>query len=157
MASANYTTGSKEVFDGTIAFLTDTLKVMLVGSGYTFSKDHLVVDAAGANDPVDEEISVTGYTGGWGGAGRKTIGTKTVTAQLAAGSPANSVVFNCANITWTALGAGATIEGAILIKEGGANDTTSRLISYGDVSQATNGGDVTLDYHDTNGIFYITI
>jgi hypothetical protein len=51
------------------------------------------------------------------------------------------------DLVWTSLGVGATIAGAILIKEGGANDTTSRLICYWDVTDTpTNGGDITLDF-----------
>lgn len=156
MASTMHTTGAKELSDATINYGTDTLKVMLCNSTYVINRDDDVVDAAGASDPIDAEIAVSGYTGGWGGAGRKTIASKTVTVQKSGGSPANSVVFDCADITWTALGTGATIETAILIKEGGANDTTSRLIVSWDISQATNGGDITLSFHATNGAFRFT-
>lgn len=143
MASHFYTTGLKECLDGTIDLDTDTIKLMLVTASYTPDKDDLVVDAGGANDPIDHEIAVSGYTGGWGGSGRKTV-TVTISANLTD----DRVDIAISDQTWTALGAGATIAGAILIKEGGANDTTSRLLAYFDVTDtATNGGDITLDFN----------
>lgn len=143
MASFLYTTGLKEIVDNTIDIDNDTLKLMLVGSAYVANKDDLVVDAAGANDPVDEEINVTGYTPGWGNSGRKTV-----TVTLQANTTDDRVDIALDDQTWTALGTGATIAAAILIKEGGANDTTSRLIAYFDVTDTpTNGGDITLDFN----------
>lgn len=141
MASFFYTTGYREILDRTIDLAADTLKLMLVTSSYTPNRDDLVVDAGGANDPVDHELNVSGYTRGYGGAGRKTLGTKAFSTDLTN----DRVEFTCANFTWTALGSGQTIAAAILIKEGGANDTTSRLIAYFDVTDTpTNGGDITL-------------
>lgn len=142
MASFFYTTGLKECLDGTIDLDTNTIKLLLVTSSYTPNKDDLVVDAGGANDVVDHEINVTGYTRGWGGAGRKTA-TITISANLTN----DRVDIAIGDLTWTALGTGATIAGAVLVKEGGANDTTSRLIAYFDVTDTpTNGGDITLDF-----------
>lgn len=140
MASFFYTQGMKEMLDGTIDIDTNTLKIMLVKSGYVPAKADLVVDAGGANDAVDHELTVSGYTPGWGGAGRKTpavtMGTSTARVDIA-----------IADLTWTALAAGETIANVLLIKEGGANDTTSRLIACFDVTDtATNGGDITLDF-----------
>ena len=140
MASLLYNTAKKEIADGTIALLTDAIKVMLVTSAYVPDADDDVVDAAGA-DALAAEIAVTGYTGGWGGAGRKALASKAIAVDDAN----DRAEFDAADLTWTALGAGATIAAFILIKEGAANDTTSRLIAYFDVSDtATNGGDYTI-------------
>lgn len=138
-----YTTGLKECFDGTISLGSDTLKVMLVSSSYVPNKDNTVVDAGGANDPIDHEISVSGYANGWGGAGRKSFGT----VSFVANNTDDAVDIGVAtDLTWTALGAGATIAGAVLIKEGVSDDTTSRLIAYWPITPAvTNGGDFILD------------
>jgi hypothetical protein len=143
MASFWYNLGLKEVTDNTLDIDTDTLKVMLVTSGYVPDQDDDVVDAAGANDPIDHEISVTGYTPGWGNSGRKTPSIVVVENDTD-----NRVDIGIqSDLVWTSLGVGATIAGAILIKEGGANDTTSRLICYWDVTDTpTNGGDITLDF-----------
>ena len=153
MASLMHTTGAKEVSDTTIDYLANTIKVMLIDSTYVINRDTDVVDGGGASDPLDGEISVTGYTGGWGGAGRKTLASKTVVAKKSGDTPANTVVFDGADITWTALGTGTTIETCSVIKEGVANDTTSRMIASLDVSQVTNGSDVTLQFAATDGIF----
>jgi hypothetical protein len=150
MASLCYNTAAKEILDNTINLSSDTIKVMLVEVGYTANKDDDVVDAGGANDPVDHEISVTGYTAGWGGAGRKTLANKSFTVD---DTDDEAVFDNTVDLTWTSLGAGATIVAAIVIKEGGADDTTSRLIAYLELASSfpTNGGDFTLQF-DAEGI-----
>lgn len=149
MASFWYNKAVQEVLTGTIDLDTNTLKVMLVNSTYTPNKDNDVVDAGGGSDAADAEIVATNYTAGWGGAGRKTA-TISVTEQDA--NDRAVVIFS--DITWTALGGAAndTVVGAILIKEGGANDTTSRLIAYWDLTDtATNGGNFTLTMDATDG------
>lgn len=151
MASGAFNKGLSDIADGTIDLLTDTLKVILVTSTYTYDPDTLVVDAGGASDILDAEISVTGYTGGWGGGGRKTLTSKTVTAD----HTNNRAVFDAADPSaWTALGSGATIAAAVIVKEGGSNDTTSRPLAYLDITDTpTNGGDFTLIFAAT-GVFY---
>lgn len=150
MASILFNKAKEEILSGTIDLNADTLKLMLVDSTYTADPDTLVVDAAGASDIIDAEISVTGYTGGWGGAGRKTLTNKSFTND----SGTDRAIFDSTvDYTWSSLGAGATIVAAVLIKEGGSDDTTSRPIVYIDTNDvSTNGGDITLQL-DTNGIF----
>ena len=143
MPSFVYNTAAKEIADGTLNLLVDTIKVMLVTSSYVADRDNDVVDAGGANDPVDHEINVTGYTRGFGGAGRKTLASKTWTTD----KPNDRAEFDAADVTWTALGSGTTIAAAILIKEI-TNDASSRLIAYVDVTDtATNGGDITIQWN----------
>lgn len=153
MASILYNEAKKEILDGTLNLSSSTLKVMLVDSTYTPNADNDVVDAGGASDPIDAEIVATNYTGAWGGAGRKTLASKTFTAD----DTNDRGVFDAADVTWTSLGGATndTIVGAIVIKEGGANDTTSRLIAYIDTADiTTNGGDITIQWN-ASGIFYI--
>jgi len=140
-----YNTGSKELWDATIALLSNTIKVMLCTSVYTANRDDDVVDAGGASDPLDAELSGTGYTGGWGGAGRKTLASKTITVDKANDRSA----FDAADVVWTAINAGTAAQ-LLCIKEGGANDTTSRLISHHDTNfpVTTNGGDLTVAIAD---------
>lgn len=151
MPSFVYNKAAEELANGTIDLLTDTIKTMLVTSQYSPARTDLVVDAGGANDAVDAEINVTGYTRGWGGSGRKTLGStgaKTVVVDQAN----NRAEFSAGNFTWTTLGTGATIAGMIVIKEGVSNDTTSRLIAYLDVTDTpTNGGDIAFTF-DAEGI-----
>jgi hypothetical protein len=149
MAEYFYNKAREEIANGTINLLTDTIKAMLVSAVYTPDPDHLVVDAGGASDPLDAEISVTGYTPGWGGAGRKTLGTK----SIAADNTLDLAKFAAADLTWVALGAGATIAWVLVIKEGGVNDTTSRLISAHAVSAiATNGQNFNVAWHPTRKV-----
>jgi len=143
MASGAYNKGVTDMLDGTNPFLTTTLKMLLLSTAtaYSYNPDDDVADAAGSNDVVDAETNVSGYTRGWGGAGRKTLASKTVTEDDAN----NRVVLDCADITWTALGTGETLAAAVMVKEGGSDDTTTRLFLYLDFTDTpTNGGDVTL-------------
>ena len=149
MPSFVYNKAAEELANNaTINLIADTIKVMLVTSQYTPARTDLVVDAGGANDAVDAEINVTGYTRGWGGSGRKQLGTKVVVVDQAN----NRAEFSAANLTWTTLGSGATIAAMVVIKEGVSNDTTSRLIAYLDVTDTpTNGGDIAFTF-DAEGI-----
>lgn len=146
MASAWYNKGKAVVMDGTVDLVNDTIKVILVTSSYSFNADHDFADDVSAN-----EISVTGYTGGFNGAGRKTLASKTVTVD----NTNDRAYFDAADLTWTSLGAGATVGGAVLVKEI-TNDAATPLIGFIDFSDtATNGNDFTVSW-DSNGILRIT-
>lgn len=117
--------------------IADSIKVMLVTTGYTFNPDDRFVSSAAGS-----EISVTGYTGGFGGSGRKTLASRTLSAD----DTNDRSAFDAADVTWTALGSGATIAAAILFKEL-TSDALSPMIAYFDlVDTATNGGDITLSW-----------
>jgi hypothetical protein len=142
MASGVYTNGIESVLNGGIDLDTTSLKVMLVASSYTYDPDHDFVD------DITELSSVTNYTGGFNGAGRKAA-TVTITEQTAN----NRVVVILGDLTWTALGGASngTIGGAALIREI-TNDAASIPIAFFDVTDTpTNGSDVTLDFDATNG------
>jgi hypothetical protein len=154
MASFVYNKAAEELNSGTINLLTDTIKTVLVNSTYTAARSDLVADAGGANDVVDAEINVTNYTRGWGGSGRKSLASKTVTVNQAN----NRAEFDAADQTWTALGSGATIAAMVLVKEGVSNDTTTRLIAYLDPTDvSTNGGDITFVFDSTGLINFSTV
>lgn len=145
MPNSFYTTGLKEVVDGTIRLGTDTLKLMLVNDDYVFDSELDAIDNSedDTSDPSFCELDATNYTAGHGGAGRKTA-TISVEADKTEGL-ARVVI---GDVTWTALG-GTTndvIGGAILVKEN-ANDAAARPIAFFEVSDLpTNGGDITLDF-----------
>ncbi len=146
MASAWYNKGKAEVMNGGIVLLTDTIKVMLVSSAYTFNPDHNFISDVSAN-----EIAVAGYTGGFGGAGRKTLAGKTVTEDDAN----DRSVFDANDLSWAALAAGATIGGAVVVKEI-TNDGASKLIAFLDPADLpTNGSDVNLTF-DATGILWMS-
>lgn len=146
MASANYNAGIKGIQDRTIDYASDTIKVMLVTSSYTFNQDETSMTTASSAEP-----NITGYTAGFGSASRRTLASKTITND----TTNNRSVFDAADpATWTALGAGATLSAAIVYKHI-TDNATSVPITYLDFTDtATNGGDFSVAY-DAGGIFYI--
>lgn len=154
MPSFVYNKAAQELADGTVDLLVDTIKTVLVTSVYSPVRSDLVVDAGGANDVVDAEINVTGYARGYAGAGRKALASKTIVVDQVN----NRAEFSAGNLTWTTLGSGATIAAMVLIKEAGANDTTSRLIAYLDVTDTpTNGGDIAFTFDAEGTIQFSTV
>lgn len=59
---------------GGLNLSTDTIKFLLLDEDYAFDPDDNFV-----SDLVADEVSGTGYTGGYAGSGRKTLANKTVT------------------------------------------------------------------------------
>ena len=118
------------------------VKVMLVGSGYTPDKDHDFVSSITAG--TSKELSGTGYTAGFGGAGRKALAGRVITRSDAT----DTVFFDATDVTWTAINAG-TIAYVALVKEV-TSDSDSPLIAILDPTDlVTNGGDVTLQFAAT--------
>jgi hypothetical protein len=137
--------------DGTINLLTDTIKVMLVGSTYTANADDSFVNPSIAGG---QELNGTGYVGGYAGSGRKTLASKVVTRD----DTNDRAEFSAAPLTWSAINAG-TIAAAVIIRERAATgDTMSELIGYintGGFPFVTNGGDFTLQWN-AEGILQLT-
>ena len=146
MASGTYNVGSYELRNGgTVSFTADTIEVILVKSTYTFNKDHTNTAYAAA------EISgVSGYTGGYGGAGRKVLASKTITND----TTNDRTVYDAADPSAWTLGAGDTIGGIIVGEKGTADDTTATPLWFLDPADlVTNGSTVTLAFH-ADGIAY---
>jgi hypothetical protein len=137
MASITTNKGRTLIANGSVDLLTDTLKVMLLSAAYTPNKDHNFISDISAN-----ELSGTGYTAGFGGAGRKTLASKTVTQD----DTNDLAIFDAADVTWTAINAG-TVAYAAVVKEVTSN-ADSPVLAVLDVSPdvATNGGDWTLQF-----------
>jgi hypothetical protein len=146
MASGVYNEGSESLQDGTIDYLTDAnVKIMLLLSSYSFDKDHATVTTLAAS-----EITVSGYTGGFGGAGRKALGSKTV----AKNDTTDRVVFDAADPSAWTLAAGETVGGAAIIREN-TNDAGSTPLFFLDFTDTpTNGGTFTVQF-DAAGIAYL--
>lgn len=145
MASGWYTSGLRDMADGTVSLVSDTIKVILVTSAYTPDADH---DFA---SDLTNELSGTGYTGGFAGAGRKTLAGKAWSTDTVN----NRVEFTFSAATWTAINAGSP-KYAILVKEI-TNDAASRLIGYLDLGTVTtNGGDLTITPDATLGALQLT-
>ena len=145
MASGWYNSGARDVADRTIDLQNDTIKVMLVTSSYTPNKDH---DFA---DDLTGELSGTGYTGGFNGSGRKTLGSKAFSTD----TTNDRVEWTFGAVTWTAINAGSP-KYAIILKEI-TNDAASRLIAYLDLGTVTtNGGDLVVTPDAVLGALQLT-
>lgn len=128
--------------DGTFDLNTDTFKVMLVASSYTFSAAHTVIADCSAS-----EISNAGYT-----AGGATL------ASVTFSQTSGTATFDAADSTWTASGASLIARRAIIYKSGTANARVSPIIAAilldttpADVT-VTAGNTLTLQYNGS-GIF----
>lgn len=99
MASGIYNSGAEYLIKAGDAS-TLTFKAMLLDNTYVFDKDHNRV-----SDVVSggKELVATGYTGGYGGAGRKTLTTVVVTKDTVN----DRIVVDCDDVAFGALG-GAT-------------------------------------------------
>lgn len=131
----------------TLNLLTDTIKVMLVNTAYVPDKDHDFVSSITGSS---NEISGTGYSAGFGAAGRKTLASKTVTQD----NSGDVAYFSAANLTWTAINAGTI--GAIAIIKEVTSDADSPILAVVDLSPdiVTNGGDFTINWA-AGGLFNI--
>lgn len=124
MANALYTKGKEKMLSALINFPSDTLKVALVLNTYP------------QNLTTDEfYTSISTYVIGT----PQTLTTPTVT----------NGVFDAADVTFTAVTAGSTIEAVVIYKDTGVAGT-SPLIAYIDTITgfplATNGGDITVQW-----------
>lgn len=154
MASGGFQTGFMKLLDGTNTWLSSTIKMLLVATAtpFTYDPDVKLLDAGGANDITDAELNVAGYTRGFGGAGRKTLASKTISVNDAN----NRIEMDCADITWTALGAGQTIAAGVTCVEL-TNDGATAPIGYHDPTDVpTNGGDITMQIA-SNGLFNLNM
>jgi len=102
-----YTAYKDDLLEGNIALDSDTIKVALVTSSYTFSAAHDFFD-----DITNELSTAGGYT-----AGGATIGSPTISAG----------VFDAADTAWTS--ATFTCAGAVVYKSTGTAGT-SPLIGF---------------------------
>jgi len=146
MASGVYNEGAFQLGDGAIVFDTDAaIKIMLLKSSYTFDKDHASVTTLAAS-----EADASGYTGGFNGAGRKALASKTTTKD----DTNDRVVYDATDPSAWTLAAGNTIGGAAIIREN-TNDAGSTPLFFLDFTDtATNGGTFTVAFH-ANGIAYL--
>lgn len=130
MASAIFNSFKTKVASGSINLASDTIKVMLVESGYSPDED-----AHEYRDDVTNEASGAGYT-----AGGAEILNKTVTQD----NTNNRAVFNGDDVSWAA--SSITARGAVIYKDTG-NSATDPLIAYIDFG---------MDKTSSSGAFSLT-
>jgi hypothetical protein len=138
-----YNSAREYLADGTILWETDTLKLALVSSSYTFSATHSQFSSASAN----EVANGSGYT-----TGGATLSTPTITRSTAV------VKYDAADVTFSALT--KTFRAGVLYANVTRNGVTNPVIAYllfddtpADVSSA--GTDYTVQWN-ANGIIQLT-
>ena len=119
MASFVYNKAKEALLNGTLSWLSADLKVMLVTSGYSEDKDHSFVSEANS-----WELSGGGYGGGFNGAGRITIPTRTVQKD----DVNDRGEGHGDKVEWTGLTA-ADVAAAIIVLEN-TNDGDSLLVGF---------------------------
>jgi hypothetical protein len=129
MAQALYDTGRNAFATGAINWTSDTIKVALVGAGYS------------ANMATDQWYSAVSAN---------VIG---VPVQLTSPT-ASAGVCNAANVTFAAIATGSTVTQIVIYKDTGTAGT-SQLIAREDVtSTPTNGGTISITWDTgSNKIF----
>lgn len=155
MADFLYNQGSADLWNTLqpIDLIVDTVRVMLVTSSYVANRDNDNVDDGGGNDPIDHELSGTGYVAGHGNSGRKTLASKTITVD----KTNDRVTFDAADVSWPGINAGTAAQ-AEIHKEGTSDDTDARLICHvdsGGFPETTNGTDLDITWN-AGGIFYLS-
>lgn len=139
-----YNTFKEYVADGTFDLNTDTFKVALVSSTYTFAATHSVYA-----DLTNELSTANGYTSG--GA---------TLASVTFSQTSGTATFDAADTTWTASGGSIVARRAIIYKSGTANSRVSPLVASilmettpapADIT-VTTGNTLTLQYN-ASGIF----
>lgn len=140
-----------ELFNGTIDLSTDTIRAALYNDAIAYTPDPDTHDTVAdvLDGTVAEEFSDTNYA-------REDV-TTPVTREDDAVDQAQ---WDGDDITWASLGGTQTIQGVVLYKQVGADDSTPaddpiiRVIDdseEADLPKATNGSDITISW-DASGI-----
>ena len=138
MASKVYPKALELLNAGTLAWTSDTIRILLVSNSATYNRAHDFV-----NDIAANELSGGSYA-------RQTLGTKT-----SADNGTDKWVFDAGDPTFTAVAASQTV-GAAIVYKFITDDASSPLLAFLDgVDISTNGGDVTVTFAAT-GVFHIT-
>ena len=119
---------------------TDQFKVILLGSGYSYSPD----GNNGYANISANEISTSGYT-----ANTKALASLTVTQD----DTNDRAKWDAANVTWTSLGT-TTIAHAVIHDETVTAPVADPLVCRVEIGTNSNGNNYTISWH-ANGIFYL--
>ena len=145
MANFVYTKFIEQQGLSNIDWVNDDIRCALMKSTYTPDKDDDFM-----SDIVANEADCAGYTGGWGGAGRVALGTKTVVID----DVTDRVEFDGqTDPTWASLASGNTIGCAIIFKKGSLDDSDAILIACID----TITGDTTFPFATNGSSFTLTL
>lgn len=142
MASKMYGQFLAKALNKEVDFDTDTIKVMLVGSGYTPNQD-----THAYKSDVTGEVSGTGYT-----AGGATLAGKAVTYDAAN----NVIVLDADDVSWA--NSTLTARYAVIYDDTPATAATKPLLGYVDfgTDQSSTNGTFAITW-DATGVFRITV
>lgn len=138
MAQGLYTRGVVDLL-GAGDFLSGTIKIDLLQSGYTFNPDHDYYT------DLTNIVATSGY-------GVQTLGSKTVSVD----DTNNRAVVDAADPTFTSVGTGATATQAVMWRDTGSGATSPLICQWDITSTPTNGGNITLNV-DSVGLFVVTV
>lgn len=132
------------LLNGTYALASDTLKVILIDSTYTFSAD----GTNGLANVDSQEITSTGYNAG---------GCTLAGGAVAQRDSVDNANFDGTDLTWANLGTD-TITGAILYDDtvtATSDDVADPLLIYWEIATNSNGGNYTLQWN-SSGILVLS-
>jgi hypothetical protein len=133
MASAHYNINLAKYLTAGFNLSSDTIKVRLVRtSAYTFSQTHEFASSLPAAIVTDV-----------------TLGSKTLATTSADGG-----TFDAADAVFTAVPSGAAIDALVIYKDTGAAGTSSILAYIDGFSVTPNGGDITVQWQNTNPFIF---
>jgi hypothetical protein len=155
MASFVYGLAAELIVEQSLDYLANTIKTGLSNTTHVPNKDDQFLDDVGADDFIDGELSGTGYTAGFGAAGRGADDGQLLSKTVVYDTANDRVELDAADTVWTGINAG-TIAQVTLLKEI-TNDAASVVIANVDVADTvTNGGDITIQW-DAEGIIQLTV
>lgn len=111
-----YNVGSLALQNGDCDFEADDIEIILTRSTYTPNRDDTSAVYAAAEIP-----DISGYTGGYDGAGRALLTGKSIESN----TDDDQTEYHADDPEPWTLGVGATIGGMIIGKKGAADDTTA--------------------------------
>lgn len=159
MANLVFNTGKLRMWTGAagaVDVLADTIVVISLETDDEPDDPDIefVADLLGVGDAV--EVTSTGYTGGFEGAGRISLVSKTLVVDQAN----DRAEFDCANVVWTAISqAAAEVWAAIAIVKELTSDALSPLLAKVDTATGLpltpNGSDITFTI-DAQGLLHVT-
>ncbi len=117
---------------GAIAYLTDTIKIALVGAGYVQNADDVFIDTGGANDVVDHRIA---------GTTDQTLANK----AMAVDNTGNFVYLDADDPVFASVPAGPAVAKVVVYKDTGT-PTTSPILCVLEVTVTPNGGNITIQF-----------
>jgi hypothetical protein len=129
-----------------IDYLDDVLKCSLHTSSASFAQD---TDEF-FSDVANEVAAGNGYT-----AGGVTLGSKVINTDAAT----NKMMFDAADPSWTASGAGFAASSAIFYKSTGTASTSYLIgwLDFGSTITLNSGDSLTIQLDAVNGLFYTTV